>query len=230
MYLTNWISHFISLFFPKLCVTCGEPLLHNEDHFCLACFLKMPKTNYHLCPENSAMDRFAGKIRIEKASAFLYYNKGGMGQMLIAEIKYKGNRSLGEWIGAYMAKEMATGNFFDDIDYLVPVPLHKSKEKKRGFNQAERIAAGISRVTGIAVNTHAVFREKANTSQTKKGIYERWKNTQNLFGMRDTELFTGKHVLIVDDVLTTGSTLEAVAQCLSESKGIKISILTLAIT
>ncbi|MDR3218177.1 MAG: ComF family protein [Dysgonamonadaceae bacterium] len=229
MNIINLITNFVNLFYPKLCVVCGEPLLETENYFCLECFLKLPKTNYHRSLENKASDRFAGKILLEKACAYLYYNKGGIGQALIAEIKYRGNRDFGEWIGAFMAAELADNRFFDGIDYLVPVPLHRSKERKRGFNQAEKIACGIAQATGIPLNTDNVFRKKANTTQTKKGLYERWENTRNLFEINNPDVFAGKHILIVDDVLTTGSTLEAVAQSLLKSPGIRISILTLAI-
>jgi len=223
------LANLVSLLYPKLCVICGEPLVENEKFFCYSCFLKLPKTNYHLIPENPAIERFAGKVSLEKASSYFYYNKGGVAQKLIAEIKYRGNRNLGEWIGGYIAKDMISSDFFHGVDYLVPVPLHRSKEKKRGFNQAEKIAEGIAQVTKIPMETDNVFREKANTSQTKKGLFDRWKNTLNIFCMKNPELFDKKHILLIDDVLTTGSTLEAVAQSLLKSKEIKISILTLAI-
>lgn len=204
--------------------------MENEKYFCFACFLKLPRTNYHLIPENRAIERLAGKISLVKASSYLYYNKGGIAQKLIAEIKYKGNLYLGEWIGSYLAKDMVPSGFFQGIDYMVPVPLHQSKEKKRGFNQAEKIAEGIAKVTNIPVETNNVLREKANTSQTRKGIFDRWKNTRNLFTLKDSEFFEEKHILLIDDVLTTGSTLEAVARSLLKSQRVKISILTLAIT
>ena len=223
-------ANFISLFYPEICVICGEPLVESENFFCFACFLKLPRTNYHLIPGNPAIERFAGKISLEKASSYFYYNKGGIAQKLIAEIKYRGNRNLGEWIGSYLAKDMIPSGFFQGIDYMVPVPLHRSKEKKRGFNQAEKIAQGIVQVTKTQLETNNIVREKANTSQTKKGIFDRWKNTKNLFKLKDPELFKEKHILLIDDVLTTGSTLEAVAQSLLRSPGVKISILTLAIT
>jgi len=224
------VVNFVSLIYPELCVVCGDPLVEGEKFFCFDCFLKLPKTNYHLLHENQAIERLAGKISLEKASAYFYYNKGGIAQKLIAEIKYKGNRNLGEWIGNYLAKEMIMSGFFDGIDYMVPVPLHRSKEKKRGFNQAEIIAAGIAQVTKIQLETTNVFRVKANTTQTKKGLFDRWQNARNLFRQKNPDLFKDKHILIIDDVLTTGSTLDAVAQSLLQSQGVKISILTLAIT
>ncbi|MDR1610617.1 MAG: ComF family protein [Candidatus Symbiothrix sp.] len=229
MNLKKTIQAFVSLFYPKLCVICGNPLVADENHFCLECFLKLPKTNYHLNPDNQATDRFAGKIPLVKGASYLYYNKGGTGQKLIAEIKYKDNRHLGEWMGALLAKEWLSSGFFRDIDCLIPVPLHPSKERKRGFNQAEMIALGIAHVTGIQVNTKNVFRKKANTTQTKKGLFERWKNTKDLFEVKDLDFFKNKHILIVDDVLTTGSTLESVAQSILKAKEVKISLLCLAI-
>jgi len=229
MRIRTLLANFISLLYPELCVICGEPLIESEKFFCYSCFLKLPRTNYHFIPENPAIDRLAGKVSIERASSYFYYNKGGVAQKLIAEIKYRGNRNLGEWIGAYLAKDMISSGFFQGIDYLVPVPLHRSKEKKRGFNQALKIAEGIANVTNIPIETKNVFREKANTSQTKKGLFDRWKNTQNLFNLNNVKLFEGKHVLLIDDVLTTGSTLEAVAHSVLKSPEVKISILTLAI-
>ncbi|MDR2621210.1 MAG: ComF family protein [Dysgonamonadaceae bacterium] len=229
MKLQNLLQNFVSLFYPKLCVICGTPLVADENYFCLECFLKLPKTNYHLNPDNQVADRFAGKIPLVKGASYLYYNKGGTGQKLIAEIKYKDNRNLGEWMGAFWAKEWLSSDFFSDIDYLVPVPLHPSKKRKRGFNQAEAIALGIARVTGIPVDTENVFRKKANTTQTKKGLFERWENTKDIFEVKSLDFFKNKHILIIDDVLTTGSTLESVAQSILKTKGVKISLLSLAI-
>lgn len=223
------LSNFISLFYPKLCVICGDPLVAGESYFCLECFLKLPKTNYHLSPDNRATDRFAGKIPISTGASWLYYDKGGISQKLISEIKYRDNRNLGEWMGALLAKDWLASGFFQRIDCLIPVPLHPSKEKKRGFNQSEMIALGISQITGIRINTKNVIRKNASETQTKKSLFERWKNTKDLFEAKDIDFFDNKHVLIVDDVLTTGSTLEAVAQSILKAKDVKISILSLAI-
>jgi len=229
MNIKHLFANLISLIYPQLCVICREPLIEGESYFCFACSMKLPKTHYHLIPENKAIERFAGKVSLLKASSYLYYNKEGVAQKLIAEIKYKGNRNFGEWMGVYIAKDMASSDFFHGIDYLLPVPLHKSKEKKRGFNQAEKIARGIACVTKIPLETSNVFREKLNTTQTRKGVFERWKNTLNIFKIKNPDLFKNKHILLIDDVLTTGSTIEALAQSIMKLQNIKISVLTLAI-
>jgi ComF family protein len=191
--------------------------------------LNLPKTRYHLNRDNLSFERFLGKVPIEKATSYLYYNKAGIGQKLVAEIKYKSNVSLGKWFGQYLAKDLQKNGFFDGIDYLIPVPLHTQKYKKRGFNQSEIIAQGIASVTHIPLETWNLYRAKANVSQTRKGVYERWLNTSDIFKLKDKQLFAGKHLLLIDDVLTTGSTLEACAFCLLETSGTKISLLTIAI-
>jgi ComF family protein len=219
----------LSLFYPRLCVICGEPLKGQEEHLCLECFLNLPKTNYLFLPDNEAVDRFAGKIPVAKAAAWLYYNKGGLAQTLIEEIKYHGNSKLGEWTGRQIAKD-GCGGFFEGIDLLTPVPLHKIKERKRGFNQAEAIACGVSAVTGIPVAAKNLRRTRANPSQTTKGLFERWKNTAELFEIVDTQQFENKHLLIIDDVLTSGSTVESVARAALKAKGARVSVLTVAMT
>jgi ComF family protein len=170
-----------------------------------------------------------GKVPIEKATSYLYYNKAGIGQKLVAEIKYKGNIYLGEWFGQYIAKDLCKSDFFDGIDYLVPVPLHPQKYRKRGFNQSEILAQGVASVTHIPLDSRNLYRVRANVSQTRKSLYERWLNTSDIFKLKDKKLFAGKHILLIDDVLTTGSTLEACVHCLLESYGAKISLLTIAI-
>ncbi|MDR0505661.1 MAG: ComF family protein [Dysgonamonadaceae bacterium] len=230
MNLTNLLTSFFSLFYPNLCVICREPLLDGEEFLCLCCFINLPKTNYRHHANNRASDRFSGKIPVEKATSYLYYNKGGAGQKLVMDIKYKGNIYLGKWLGQLMAKELHKDDFFTGIDCLVPVPLHPHKLKKRGFNQAEIIAQGISSVTHIPLETKNLYRSEANVTQTRKNVYERWKNTSGIFRIKDKQMFEGKHVLIIDDVLTTGSTLESCAVSLLETVNIRISLLTIAIT
>jgi ComF family protein len=152
-----------------------------------------------------------------------------LGQKIVAAIKYRGDRALGEWIGAFLAADLLESGFFEGIDFLIPVPLHKRKQRKRGFNQSEILAKGISAVTGIPIDATILYRGKANVSQTNKGVYERWKNTRNIFQVKDVERFKNQHLLLLDDVLTTGSTLEACARALLQCENARVSVLTLAI-
>lgn len=224
--LTN---NFISIFFPDCCVLCNRTLVDGEKHICLFCFKKIPLTNYHRIPVNATVQRFSGKIPCQKASSFLYYTKGGNAKKIIAEIKYKGNIKLGKWMGEWMAKEMQSSGFFNGIDLIVPVPLHKKKLRQRGYNQSEEIGKGISLITNLPLCGTYLKREKDNPSQTKRGVFERWLNTHDIFNVAEPESLIGKHVLLIDDVLTSGSTLEACAHPILNCENTKISILTLAI-
>ena len=147
----------------------------------------------------------------------------------MAEIKYKSNPDFGFWIGCYLTKTLLRSGFFDGIDRIVPVPLHPIKQWQRGFNQAERIAAGISHVSGIPLEIDLLQRVRANSTQTKKGLYDRWINTKEIFSITNPQQWEQSHILLVDDVLTTGSTLESASQTLSKIVDLKLSILTLAI-
>ena len=227
---TNVFQSLISLFYPPLCAGCSEALLANEKFLCAECFSDLPKTNYHVIKDNRAYEQLSIRFPVQRASSYLYYNKQGLGQKLVAAVKYQGNVALGEWLGASLAQELLPSGFFEDIDYLVPVPLHKKKQRKRGFNQSEALAKGITSVTDIPIDMDILYRAKANVSQTRKGVYERWKNTQDIFQVKDVESFKNKHVLLIDDVLTTGSTLEACARALLQCENVRISVFTLAIT
>jgi ComF family protein len=229
MKLLNVFQNFLTLIFPPLCIGCSRLLLANETCLCDECLDQLPKTNYHLHPDNRAADRLAGKVPIERASAYLYYNKGGMGQKLVAALKYKSQVRCGTWIATMMATEMQDAGFFRGIDVIVPVPLHRSKGRKRGFNQAEVLTAAISEVVHIPQDTFNLYRKRANVSQTTKSAFDRWSNTIGLFEVHDPQVFKNKHVLLVDDVLTTGSTLEACVRTLMGCEQVKVSILSLSI-
>ncbi len=229
---TNVLSSLLSLFYPNCCLICNDKLVENERNICLNCLLNLPQTNYHLQEENRVTDRLKGKIPYERATAFLHYNKGGIAQKITANIKYKGFSDFGLQMGKYAAETIMRGSsFFEGIDLLVPIPLHPKKKRSRGFNQAEQIAEGIYSATDIPMDRTIVLRKNQNQTQTKKGRYERWMNSENIFECVFHKNLENKHLLIVDDVLTTGSTIEAcVESILSKYTTVKISIFTLSAT
>ncbi len=230
MKIKTLLESLLSLFYPRLCVVCRDVLREGEDYFCLHCLFRLPVTKHYLCPENSMTNQLAGKILFEKACGFLFYYKGGMARSVVSEIKYKGNQGLGRWMGKYASGMMLESGFFNTIDLIVPVPLHKKKRRQRTFNQAEIFAQGVSESTGIMLDSSTLYRQISNVTQTKKGSFERWLNTRNIFALNNPEIFAGKHILLVDDVFTTGSTIEACAEAITKAcPDVKVSILTLAI-
>lgn len=188
----------------------------------------MPRTHYETCPGNPVEQMFWGKIPVERATSYFFYNKGSDFRFILHQLKYHGCKELGEAMGRMMACELLRSGFFETIDCIIPVPLHEKKQQLRGYNQSEWIARGISAATGIPVNTTAVVREKDTETQTRKSMSERWENVDGIFVLLQPALFANKHVLIVDDVLTTGATTVACASVFREVEGIKISVLTLA--
>ncbi len=231
MEIRTLFNNLLSLFYPEECIVCKNTLIEGEKYLCLHCLHKLPKTNHHLCPNNAASKNLIGKVVFKNASGYLFYSKGGMSQAIIAEIKYKGNRRFGRWIGEYLASDILDSGYFNDIDILVSIPLHKKKLHKRGFNQAEILAQGISNITGLFVDTISLERSIANPTQTKKGSYERWLNTKDIFVLKKSESFENKHILLIDDVFTTGSTVEAAIEAINkECENVQVSVLTLALS
>ena len=172
---------------------------------------------------------FWGKFPLERATSFFYYRKGSDFRWILHLLKYGGQKEIGAIMGRYMAAELIESGFFQGIDVIIPIPLHETKQRIRGYNQSEWIARGIAAVTGIPVDTEAVVRRKYTETQTRKSIFERWENVEGIFELHHAESLIGKHVLIVDDVLTTGATTVACASRIMEVEGIRISVLTLAV-
>ncbi len=221
-------NNFLHLFFPELCKVCKNRLIGDEKHICLSCFYHLPKTNYHLQKDNPVEKRFFGKFDIEYATSYFKYMKDSDYHQLLVELKYRGCKELGEYLGECFAKDLKNSFFINEIDVIVPVPLHPKRLKKRGYNQSEWIAKGLSKVIKKQLIIDNLYRKTANLSQTKKGLFERWKNVSGIFTVKNSEEFEGKHILLVDDVLTTGSTITACAEALSQVNNIKISVVTLA--
>ena len=219
----------IRLFFPRRCAVCGGTLLEGEEGICLKCNMDMPRTNYHLRKENPVERMFWGKMPLERAISYFFYHKGSDFCHILHLLKYGGRKELGEVMGRFMAAELSASGFFRSVDVIVPVPLHPRKQKMRGYNQSECIARGISAITGIAVDAASVSRMKHTETQTRKSVYERWENVDGIFCLNRADSFAGRHVLIIDDVLTTGATTTACADAFKEVEGVRISVLTLAV-
>jgi ComF family protein len=188
----------------------------------------IPRTDYHLKADNPVAQLFWGRCIVEKAAAFSFYNRGSRIRRLIHNLKYKGIREIGTELGRIYGKALKSSGYMDGIDFIIPVPLHFSKIRKRGFNQSEIISMGISSVTDIPVVVTCLERVSVSDTQTKKSRYERWINVEGIFRVSDSEALKGKHVLLVDDVITTGSTIESCVNELMKNEGTKVSIAALA--
>jgi ComF family protein len=227
-FLQKYFQGFISLFYPKFCFACQTTLLGNEDFLCTICRHTLPVTSFHTFKSNPVEKLFWGRIKVENATAFLFYDKGSKYGHLLHQFKYKGHTEIGIMLGELFGNQLKeTG--FNDIDLIVPIPLHPSKLRKRGFNQSEVIALGISKSLGKPVAGMALKRNIFTTTQTKKGRFERWKNVEGIFIVKNPELIQKKHILLIDDVITTGATLEAAGNAILNIDGTKLSVAALAV-
>lgn len=221
-------NDFINLFYPNICQSCGNYLFKNEVAICSRCLYQIPKTDFHLQKNNPVSILFWGRVRIEYATSYFTFSKGSKFQKLIHKLKYHHKTDIGVELGKHLAYNLRKSEFFDDIDLIIPVPLHPKKQKIRGYNQAKVIADGLAEIMQLDVNCSNLYRSIYTQSQTRKSKLERWENVDNIFKLHARSELEGKHVLLVDDVVTTGSTLEACAQAILKAKGSKVSIATLA--
>lgn len=221
-------ADFLDLIYPRTCVACGNTLYQHEELICSYCLVHLPKTFFHKDPKNPLLSLFWGKIPIEMVASFYFYNKGNRVQNLIHQLKYKNQPEIGMYIGKRYGKALKKSSNFSDIDVIIPVPLHSSKKKKRGYNQAEMIAEGLSSSMDIPYDVQSFIRREATETQTRKTKQERWENVKNKFKVEDPDQIINKHILLVDDVITTGSTMEACAQVLLVEEGVRISMVSIA--
>jgi len=228
-YLYDLWDDVVSLLFPRLCYGCGNHLLRNEKLICTECYILIPRTNYHLLDDNPVARLFWGRCRIERASSFSFYNKDSRIRKLIHNLKYKGIKEIGYELGMIYGRSLAGTDFLKEIDLIIPVPLHPSKKRIRGFNQSETIAEGLSEATGVQVATGILERASKSDTQTRKLRYDRWVNVEGIFSVAEIWRLEGRHVLLVDDVITTGSTLESCAVELLKVDEVRVSVAALAV-
>ncbi len=222
------LNDFISLIFPQVCVSCGNSLYKNEQTICTYCVYHLPKTNFHLDNDNPIAKIFWGRINIHSAGSFYGFNKGGRVQRLIHQLKYKGRKEVGFTVGKLYGYELKKCDNFNTVDTIIPVPLHPKKIKQRGYNQSESFAEGLAASMEVESDFKTLFRAYESETQTKKSRFNRWQNVESIFQLKDWTALEGKHILLVDDVVTTGATLEACAQVLMQIPRIKISVATIA--
>ena len=218
----------INLFFPTVCAGCHSFLVSNENVICTLCRHNIPLTNHHLNRENEAFKKFYGRIPVEHTSALLYFHKKGIVQELIHNLKYKGQEEIGTVLGEWCADDFKKDAFLQSIDEIIPVPLHKRKLRERGYNQLTNFGKTLSNRLKIPYNPNLLVRNIYSKTQSKKNLLNRSEGIDSIFDVTFTEKDYNKHFLLIDDVLTTGSTLEACSQALLKIPGAKISIVCMA--
>jgi ComF family protein len=224
----GYLADFVGLLFPELCQACKANLVAGEELICTECRYNLPFTNFHFKPDNMVAQQFWGKINIEAAYALCYFVKGGRLQHLMHQFKYKGVKKIGNLLGNIAGDQLAQNAIFKTVDVIIPVPLHKSRERKRGYNQSMCFAEGIAEKLHIPVSENNLVRARATETQTHRSRFSRFQNMQEVFMVSDPDKLKNKHVLLVDDVVTTGSTLEACGAELLKIEGLKLSIATIA--
>lgn len=227
--LAEWGKALADVFMPRLCPVCGNALVADEPYICRACLAALPRTHLEDIYFNTMEQLFAGKVPIERATGYFYYQKSSPYAQILFDIKYRHCPEMGQWLTAHAARDLRASGFFDDVDVIVPVPLHPSKLAERGYNQSDYLARGLSQTLGLPV-VNALRSTHAHGSQTRRGATDRWLNAQHAYALRTSHgrQLANKHILLVDDVVTTGATLEACAHALLTVAGVRVSLFTLA--
>jgi len=225
---TQIFNNVLSLFYPRLCVGCGNALQQREQHLCLYCMMHLPETNFHKQKDNPLVNIFAGRVRVREVTSWLYYKKGNTVQQILHALKYKGKKELGAFLGENYGKIIIQEPRFQTVDFIIPIPLHPKKQRKRGYNQSEWIAKGLSAGMGKPYRTDVLRRAQFTDTQTRKSRFNRWENVKEVFEATPNESVYGKHLLVCDDVLTTGATMEAAISKLLTIPGVTVSVVTLA--
>ena len=223
------LHNFINLIYPKLCLACDGNLPPYEELICIKCQYQLPKTNHHKSKENPFTERFWGRVPIETGASMYYFTLGSRVQHLIHQLKYENKSEIGYKLGKLYGYQLKEEPHFQNIVAIVPVPLHPKKMHIRGYNQAAAIGEGLAESLNIPHYPHALYRKVFTNTQTKKSRAERLENVFQAFAVKNVNQLKGKHILLVDDVLTTGATLEACATRILEVEGTKVSLMTIAI-
>lgn len=224
------LSDFIEVFYPRLCSNCENQLLVKEDILCTFCRHDLPLTNVTDFSNNKIVNIFYGRVEIIKAFSLLFYRKIGITKKLIHDLKYKGNENIGVFLGNWIGSILAESNKFSDIDFIIPVPLHQKRLHERGYNQVTKFGKQLSYHLKKPFLENVLVRVSSTKTQTYKTRFERFKNTNTIFEVQSSVIFSNKHILLIDDVITTGATLEACIQEFKKFNNVRVSIVTMAYT
>lgn len=225
---TEILLDFVSLFFPRHCLACGDSLVKGEEVICTTCMLEMPQTEYHTECTNPLQTRLSYRIPIKYAMAIFKFSKSGRVQRLLHELKYKNHPEIGIALGRVYAEKMIGANLGNAFDMIIPVPLHPSRKRKRGYNQSAKFAEGLSERLAIPFTDDLMIRRMKTETQTRKTKLNRWENMTGVFAVNEPQIIQGKKILLVDDVITTGSTLEACGHALLNECCSELSVACIA--
>jgi len=219
---------FSNLFFPQICYSCGSDLVSSEQLLCLRCLHQLPYTKFETIAGNPVEKIFWGRMPVQQAASIFYFTKDSIIERLLYQLKYRGRREVGLYCGDLMGQALKRTDLFGEIELIIPLPLFSKKEHQRGFNQAALIAEGLSEILSVPISTELVERVEATETQTHKNRVERWQNMQGRFLLKNRSAIENKHILLVDDVVTTGATLESCGLELLKASNLRLSVLTLA--
>lgn len=219
----------IDLFFPKVCFACLFQLSDYETYICTNCRHNLPVTNFHLENDDTVLKTFYGRAKIEHATALLRFEKKGLTQQLMHHLKYKGYEDIGVFLGVWLGEELKSLEAYQSIDAVIPVPLHKNKLRKRGYNQVAKFGQEIAKQLNTVYCDDVLIKITNTASQVQKNRFSRWMNNDELFTIQHKEKIKNKHILLVDDIITTGATMEACISVLNRAQNVKVSIAAMAI-
>jgi ComF family protein len=228
VHISTIFQDFVSLFFPPYCMGCSGHLVRGEEILCTRCLAELPKTHYHHRFENPVINRLAGRLPIRHGWAFLKFQKGGIVQHLLHQLKYNNCPEIGERLGKAYGRELRETSVASEFDLIVPVPLHRSRQRQRGYNQSAHFAKGLSESLQVPWDESISIRTQATASQTRKTRADRWENVRHVFAVETAIPVQGKRILLVDDVITTGATLEACGRHLLDCGCASVSVACIA--
>ncbi|MCW3127139.1 MAG: putative amidophosphoribosyltransferase [Bacteroidetes bacterium] len=225
----SYLNDLLLLAFPNNCLACSGSLMTDEKDICFSCIDSFPETHYHLSADNPVAQHFWGRVPLAHAASYLYVRDGNMTQTMIHQLKYKEKKKIGVKLGRlYGYKMKQAESLFPKIDLIVPVPLHANRKNQRGYNQSDVFAQGLSEILEVPYEPNVMKRVVETVSQTKRSRYERWENVEGIFELSEPDKIKGKHILLVDDVITTGATIESSVTTLLKGENVTVSVATIA--